>query len=79
MFNTLYGTELTEEQGWTFMELLKIVRSAGGKYRGDDYVDRAGYAGLAGEAASTERVNTLSVESDDESSDIEVEEYKPRS
>ena len=27
MFNTLYETSLTEEQGWAFMCLLKLVRT----------------------------------------------------
>ena len=50
-FNRITGHLLTETDGWDFMELLKIVRSRGGAYRADDFVDRAGYAALAGEAA----------------------------
>lgn len=51
MFNTLYGTELTEVQGWHFMELLKMVRSAYGEYVADDFEDKVAYAALAAEAA----------------------------
>jgi hypothetical protein len=54
-FNAIFGTELTEEQGWQFMVLLKIVRSANGKVNIDDYEDEAAYAALAAEAALTER------------------------
>ena len=48
-FNGMYGTELTEEQGWQFMVLLKMERAKGGEYRRDDYVDGAAYFALAGE------------------------------
>jgi hypothetical protein len=50
-FNAIFGTQLTEVQGWQFMELLKLVRSSQGKPRADNYVDGASYAALAGEAA----------------------------
>ena len=48
-FNGMFGTELTEEQGWHFMTLLKMSRAKGGEYRRDDYVDGAAYFALAGE------------------------------
>jgi hypothetical protein len=51
MFNTLYGTEVTEEQGWAFMGLLKMVRSSQGAYRADNYEDLVAYASLMGESA----------------------------
>ena len=54
-FNTLKGTNLTEEDGWLFMAILKIVRSQQGDYRPDSYVDLVAYAALMGEAASNER------------------------
>ncbi|MCK9466115.1 MAG: hypothetical protein M0Q29_09525, partial [Thiopseudomonas sp.] len=42
-FNALEGTSLTERQGWAFMRLLKMARSAAssknGKYHEDDYID----------------------------------------
>jgi hypothetical protein len=52
MFNALYGLELTEEQGWAFMCLLKLVRTSQGDFRADNYEDLAAYAGLMGESAS---------------------------
>lgn len=52
-FNLIYGTELTEVQGWHFMELLKMVRSAYGVYVADDYDDKVAYAALAAEAAAS--------------------------
>jgi len=55
MFNTLYGVELTVEQGWMFMTILKQVRSAQGKMKLDNYVDLAAYAAFAGKAAEDER------------------------
>jgi hypothetical protein len=54
-FNTLKGTNLTEEDGWLFMAILKIVRSQQGDYSPDSYVDLVAYAALMGEAASNER------------------------
>lgn len=54
-FNGLYGTDLTEEQGWMFMVFLKAARAKGGNFRDDDYIDGAAYFALAGEAASSER------------------------
>jgi hypothetical protein len=50
-FNAIYGTELTEVQGWHFMELLKMVRSAYGVYVLDDFEDKTAYSALAAEAA----------------------------
>lgn len=51
-FNALTGHNLTEEEGWEFMILLKLVRGRQGGFRADDYVDGAAYCGLLGEAAS---------------------------
>ncbi len=50
-FNALYGHNLTEEQGWQFMCLLKKARASQGGYNADDYEDDAAYAALAGECA----------------------------
>lgn len=50
-FNALYGTRLTELQGWQFMALLKMARAAGGRVHRDDFIDQAAYAALAGECA----------------------------
>lgn len=54
-FNALYGTNLTEEQGWMFMVFLKAARAKGGRVRIDDYVDGSAYFALAGEAAIKSR------------------------
>jgi hypothetical protein len=52
MFNTLAGTQLTTEQGWLFMVILKMVRSQQGDYKADNYEDGAAYFALAGERTS---------------------------
>ena len=54
-FNAVTSHSLTEEQGWLFMELLKIVRSQQGGYREDNYDDAVAYAALRGESAAKER------------------------
>lgn len=50
-FNAITGHTLSEEQGWKFMALLKIVRSEQGAFRADNFTDLAAYAALSGEAA----------------------------
>lgn len=54
-FNAITGAELTEEQGWLFMGLLKMVRTQQGAYRADNYEDGAAYFALQGEAAFAAR------------------------
>lgn len=54
-FNTITGLQLSEEQGWLFMEILKQVRSQQGNYRSDSYEDLVAYAALRGECAARER------------------------
>jgi hypothetical protein len=56
-FRAITGHDLTEEQGWLFMGLLKMVRSQQGGFRADNYEDLAAYAGLQGEAAWAERAS----------------------
>lgn len=51
MFNIYADTQLTEAQGWHFMEILKMVRSSQGEFKADNFEDASAYAGLAGEAA----------------------------
>lgn len=55
-FNAIEGTQLTERQGWAFMQVLKMVRGAttarNGLHNPDDALDGAAYAALAGEAAA---------------------------
>lgn len=50
-FNAITGHQLTETDGWHFMELLKMARAYGGSYRQDDYDDKTAYSALAAEAA----------------------------
>ncbi len=52
MFNTCFDKDITETQGWQFMEMLKMVRSAQGNFRLDNFEDGAAYSALAGESAS---------------------------
>lgn len=47
-FNTIYGTNLTEQQGWNFMVLLKMKRGAEKPHK-DSALDMIAYAALAGE------------------------------
>lgn len=54
-FNALTGHSLTEEEGWEFMILLKLVRGRQGTFRMDDYTDAAAYSALLGECASISR------------------------
>ena len=54
-FAALTDIQLTEEQGFLFMEVLKQVRSLQGKFKADSYEDLAGYAALRGEAAARNR------------------------
>ena len=54
-FAALTDIQLTEEQGYLFMEVLKQVRSLQGKFKADSYEDLAGYAALRGEAAAKAR------------------------
>lgn len=55
-FNALTGHSLTEEEGWEFMCLLKMVRGRQGQIRLDDYVDLASYGALLGECAASHLV-----------------------
>lgn len=52
MFNALTDVNITEEQGWKFMALLKLVRSEQGNFKADNFEDGSAYVALAGEAAS---------------------------
>lgn len=56
-FNIIYGTNLTETQGWEFMTILKKVRGCQGHYHEDDYEDDVAYAALAAESAYKENNN----------------------
>lgn len=58
-FAELTGHQLSEQQGWLFMALVKIRRSQSGRPDVDHYVDGANYIALAGEAALNEPVFVL--------------------
>lgn len=53
-FNTITGQDLTEVQGWAFMECLKMVRlhSNPNSYHEDSAIDKVSYSALAAEAWS---------------------------
>ena len=53
MYRILTGNSVidTEEKGYLFMAILKLVRSQQGELSADSYVDGAAYFALAGEAA----------------------------
>jgi len=55
MFNELVNANMTEEEGWMFMAILKMVRSQQGRFKADNYEDGAAYFALACEAASKAR------------------------
>jgi len=54
-FKCVSGVDMTEEQGWLFMGLLKMVRSQQGEFKADNYEDEAAYAALRGECAFAAR------------------------
>ena len=56
-FNIMYDKDLTVEEGWMFMVLLKVSRSTAGVLNTDDYIDGAGYFSLAGEEATKASVD----------------------
>lgn len=49
VFNALTGRDLTEQEAWTFMICLKLVRNQN-KPRRDNIVDLIGYTALLGES-----------------------------
>lgn len=55
-FNALTGHQLTAEQGWLFMTVLKLCRTQQGGFRADNYEDGSAYFALMGEQASGDRV-----------------------
>lgn len=54
-FNALTGHNLTAEQGWLFMTVLKLCRTQQGGHRPDNYEDGAAYFALMGEQAAADR------------------------
>lgn len=47
----------TDERGWLFMVLLKLVRCQQGNFKLDNYEDAAAYCALMAESAAVERVS----------------------
>lgn len=54
-FAAITGIEMTAEQGWLFMALLKMVRCQSGQFKLDNYEDGAAYFALAAESAAEAR------------------------
>lgn len=54
-FNAITGHTLTDEEGWLFMAILKMVRSQQGNFKADNYEDGAAYFALMCEEASATR------------------------
>ena len=50
-FNAITGHNLTNEDGWKFMLLLKLCRMSQGRFKRDDYIDAVGYSTLLAEEA----------------------------
>lgn len=53
-FNAVYGTNLTEQQGWHFMVILKMVRQRAGGHI-DSAEDLIAYASLAAECVHNQK------------------------
>jgi len=54
-FNALTGHNVTTEQGWLMLCILKMSRSQQGEFKLDNYEDGAAYFALMGEQASIDR------------------------
>jgi Domain of unknown function (DUF6378) len=53
IFNICEGLELAEAQGWRFMQILKLVRSASApEFHQDSVIDRIAYGALEAECES---------------------------
>ena len=51
LWSAYLGKDITPTQAAVMMMLLKVARTKVGKFNIDDYIDMAGYAGVAGEVA----------------------------
>lgn len=49
------GLMNTDERGWLFMVLLKLIRCQQGNFKLDNYEDAAAYCALMAESAAVER------------------------
>jgi len=54
IFNEVFDKDITERQGWEFMVILKLVRSASKKVKEDTFIDKQNYSALAAEAFTRE-------------------------
>lgn len=54
-FNAITGHNLSETEGWVFMNQLKMVRGSQGQYHADDWVDLVSYSALAAESEDKAR------------------------
>lgn len=52
LWSAYLGREVTPHDVAMLMILLKVARTKAGSFNEDDYIDIAGYAGVAGEIAS---------------------------
>lgn len=55
-FNAHWGTSLTEQQGWSFMQHLKAARNISG-HKDDDLIDKVAYTALEAECVLQELSN----------------------
>lgn len=76
-FNVLFGHELSETDGWHFMECLKMARRAEGKVSLDDFVDGAAYSALAGESAIRDALANQTTPNQTEAQQSNVVEMTP--
>lgn len=63
-FNTITGQDLTEVQGWAFMQCLKMVRLHNNPdtYHEDSAIDNISYSALEAEAWSKKQYNDYKFE-----------------
>ena len=52
IFNIVCGKDLSETEGWQFMDILKMVRGNTGPYNEDDWIDKIAYSALTAESAA---------------------------
>lgn len=64
VFNTITGQDLTEIQGWAFMQCLKMVRlhTNPNSYHEDSAIDNIAYSALEAEAWSKQEYNDAKFE-----------------
>ena len=60
MFNSQWGTNLTEQQGWSFMQHLKAARNISG-HKDDDLIDKVAYSALEAECVIQSRKQAVAV------------------